>query len=244
MGYQNQPHKIAILFFTRTAAEEAWHKTFARSSGYKKNCSLAREFIGHTRRMLEDSEYPVFTITQKQQQGETFGERFKNAYLQLFQKGFDKVLALGNDCPALTLDMIHHAVSQLKSNDYVIGPTSDGGTYLLGISRNRFKEIPFQQLAWETGELLQDLQHYIDRFKFSSDVLDELYDIDDYNDLKDLLDGVVKVWDDSKIQQFIIALLFLLTGWLNWRDAYPVVLCDQSFGVGNALRAPPQVLRY
>jgi len=241
MGYQNQPHKIAILFFTRTAAEEAWHKTFARSSGYKKNCSIAREFIGHTRRMLDDSAYPVFTITQKHQRGGSFGERFKNAYLQLFQSGYDKILALGNDCPALTIDKVHDAVTQLKSNDYVVGPASDGGTYLLGITRNSFKELPFQQLSWETDELLRDLLNYIDRFNFSVHLLDELYDIDDHNDFKDLIHFVYKAAESIEIQQLVFVLTSLLTGWLISFIAQPVFIDNQLLPTGNTLRAPPPI---
>lgn len=240
MGYQNQQHNIAILFFTRTAAEEARFKTYAHHTGYRKNYRIAREFIDHTRRILDDSEFPVFTITEQQQQGDTFGERFKNAYLQLFRNGYDKVLALGNDCPALTIDDVRNAVSQLKFHDYVVGPASDGGTYLLGISKACFRAISFQQLSWETNDLLPDLLNYIKRYKFSVQVLDELYDIDDHKDFYDLIYGDHSLELSLEIRHLLLALISLLTGWLVPFNTLPVFKDNQLLPTGNNLRAPPR----
>ena len=56
-----------------------------------------------------------------------------------FSKGFcskaEKVLIIGTDCPTLSPDLLREAFVKLNKHDLVVGPATDGGYYLIGLSK-------------------------------------------------------------------------------------------------------------
>ena len=58
-----------------------------------------------------------------------------NAFEKGFEIGYQKIIILGSDLPDLDNDLIKNAFSKLTLNDYVIGPSEDGGYYLLGMKK-------------------------------------------------------------------------------------------------------------
>jgi hypothetical protein len=66
-----------------------------------------------------------------QQVGANFASRFENAVETIAALGYDEVVAIGRDCPALqTLD-VERAFAELKFCDLVLGPDHLGGCYLI-----------------------------------------------------------------------------------------------------------------
>ena len=71
----------------------------------------------------------IFLAFQKKSQlGEDLGERMKSAFQWGFDKGYEKILIIGTDLWDLSKPLLENAFKQLDSNDYVIGPASDGDT--------------------------------------------------------------------------------------------------------------------
>lgn len=68
------------------------------------------------------------------QKGNHLGERMSQAIKDVFAKGYEKVILIGSDIPDITLDDIEQAFSLLDDNDVVLGPTYDGGYYLIGMN--------------------------------------------------------------------------------------------------------------
>ena len=109
------------------------------------------------------------------------GERMSGSFKEVFHQGFSKALIIGTDVPDITSDLINSAALKLDENDFVIGPSSDGGYYLLGMNR-LITEI-FQNINWSTSLVLQNTLDKINSLGLKLDLLDELIDVDTKIDL-------------------------------------------------------------
>lgn len=81
------------------------------------------------------------------QRGETLGERLTNCFADLFALGFESVVVIGADSPTLPGEYVFDAFDCFETDDdVVIGPTQDGGYYLVGmrkLHRRIFEDIPW-----------------------------------------------------------------------------------------------------
>ncbi len=117
---------------------------------------------------------------KKLQYGTDLGSRMENAFSELFNLDYEKVIIIGSDLLDLDQQLIEHAFDQLASNDVVIGPSKDGGYYLLGlkmIHHNIFKNKP-----WGTESVLKNTLNDLQNCKV--ELLEELIDIDTFEDMK------------------------------------------------------------
>lgn len=223
---------IAVLYFTRTPEEEIKRKHFWNSTGKKGNTRISVALIEGTSLTLRKTGLPVFKITTHEQIGNSFGERFANAFRQVFEKGFGKVIAVGNDCPELTEQDIKNAELALIANEFVIGPTSKGGAYLIGISKNSFVEEQFKILRWNSSLVLNDLLCYAKKYGTNAFQLTKKNDINNENDLNDFLRF-------SPINSFLIKIRSIISSFakniFNRIYQFTIFLLRSSMG----LRAPP-----
>lgn len=117
------------------------------------------------------------------QQGNDLGDKMSNAFLNGFEEGYKRVICIGTDLPDMKPDIIYSAFHELHGNQVVLGPSSDGGYYLIGM--DHFHPFLFQNKPWSTDAVLdktmEDLQG--ENMRFS--LLEELNDIDTIEDLKD-----------------------------------------------------------
>tara|TARA_B100000929_G_C15490423_1_gene414232 strand:+ start:1328 stop:1945 length:618 start_codon:yes stop_codon:yes gene_type:complete len=92
--------------------------------------------------------------SKRKQTGEDLGERMLNAFENGFQEGFEKVIVIGSDMYDIDTIDIEHAFQELENHDYVIGPATDGGYYLLGMKSLNSKV--FKKKQWGTSSVLKD----------------------------------------------------------------------------------------
>lgn len=150
----------AILLFSRTATDEAAHKTFDSNLGKKGNIAIAKQLIQHSLAVAQATQLPVFSSYSDQQKGSCFGERLANAIEAIYTKGFDAVLVIGNDSPSLTSALLLESKELLASNNLVLGPSKDGGVYLIGIQKSAYNRQKFIDLAWESDALQASWEDY------------------------------------------------------------------------------------
>ena len=103
-----------------------------------------------------------------------------NAFKKGFDDGFNRIIVIGTDLWNLDTQIINKAFAALKNKDGVIGPATDGGYYLLGLS----KWIPqvFDGKNWGTSSVLDDT---LTDFKNNTLVqLETKNDVDYFEDLK------------------------------------------------------------
>jgi rSAM/selenodomain-associated transferase 1 len=115
------------------------------------------------------------------QYGDDLGERMKNAFEMLFQRGYKKIVIMGSDCYELTEEIIINAFDQLKQKDVVIGPANDGGYYLLGM--NVFIPQLFTGKSWSTNKVFHETLTEIKSFNYSMYQLPVLNDVDTPGDV-------------------------------------------------------------
>lgn len=113
--------------------------------------------VKHTTEVLKQSQLDTFYFNQQNQHGNTFGEKLSNAFANVFALGYENVIAVGNDTPDLNSVNWQQCVQQLKENKCVIGPTTKGGTYLIGLNSSSFRSHDFENLAWQSNGLFTDL---------------------------------------------------------------------------------------
>lgn len=174
----------AILLFSRSAAGESMAKPLISRGQNKQQQAIAAQFIRHARRVAAASGLPIFFVSEHQQHGFTFGERFSDAFQQIFERGFERVIAIGNDCPTLTASDLLAAAQKMDIASAVFGPATDGGTYLVGLRRDVFKPVAFSRLDWQTDHTLAHLQAYVGN---DFCCLSEKSDVDSATDLQQQL---------------------------------------------------------
>ena len=120
------------------------------------------------------------------QMGTDLGERLTSATQWAVEHGYTKILLVGSDSPTLPISYISEAFIQLDSRDIAIGPSTDGGYYLISFSaRNVKTTVPFvfKDIAWSTADVFRQTVARIRSVKATVGLLPPWYDIDTAEDL-------------------------------------------------------------
>lgn len=203
--------KTAILIFDSFQNEKGSGKSFIASKNlYDKltNAVLKKAAL---------SGIDYYHIKEDLQVGGTFGKCFSNALSSIYKKGYDNLITIGNDIPNLKVAHLIQAKKSLDSNSSVLGPTYDGGFYLLGLQKEYFNSFDFESFSWNTSKIASEVKTYIKQFTHQISILNYLYDIDTFLDLKkvyttlsvykkELRDALQKI-----IQTFIQNIIFIET---------------------------------
>lgn len=67
------------------------------------------------------------------QEGQDLGDKMYNAIDNVLSMGYDNVILIGSDIPDISSRDINIAFEILKEKDIVLGPSYDGGYYLVGM---------------------------------------------------------------------------------------------------------------
>lgn len=138
--------------------------------------------LSYTPKGQQDKLYPIFGrgISYMAQRGDTLGERMDRAIRETLKKGYDSCILIGADVPELRAEYLNRAFSLLKSKDVALGPTSDGGYYLVGMKRphkcvfdvdgygvdsvleNTLAKLRMEGLTVGFTKMLQDMDTYED----------------------------------------------------------------------------------
>ena len=114
-----------------------------------------------------------------QAQEPDLGRRMKAAFEDLLPL-YHKVAIIGSDCPYLSPAFIDEAFVALDTVDVVLGPSNDGGYYLLGMQS--MTASLFKDISWSTSEVLGQSLDKLWLAGKSFVKLDYLDDIDVYAD--------------------------------------------------------------
>jgi rSAM/selenodomain-associated transferase 2/rSAM/selenodomain-associated transferase 1 len=112
------------------------------------------------------------------------GQRMETAFRRAFQEGCPRVLLFGTDIPGLSPRVLEEAMDLLKVRDLVLGPSTDGGYWLIGLKKDAdlFREMP-----WGSRGLLARTLTRAEGMGLSAALLDPLTDIDTMEDVQELL---------------------------------------------------------
>jgi len=121
------------------------------------------------------------------QEGSNLGQRMKNALAQTFKENFSRAILVGSDSPDLPAVFLMQALQSLESHHAVIGPSSDGGYYLIGFSKAHFLPDAFDGISWSTENVFQQTLDVLEGHSSNVHILPQWFDVDTPVDLRELI---------------------------------------------------------
>ena len=115
---------------------------------------------------------------KKLQKGSDLGTRMKHAFEMAFKDSYEKVVIIGSDLYDLNSTHIENAFKALEQHELVIGPSLDGGYYLLGMKK--LHPAVFEHKSWGTDTVLEAT--LTDLKQQNVKLLETLNDIDTFED--------------------------------------------------------------
>lgn len=124
--------------------------------------------------------FPAVFLAQR---GSTLGEQMREGARDLLTSGFDAVVLIGSDLPTLPAAHVSTALGLVTraGERLVLGPTEDGGYYLIGLTQSRpefFEDIP-----WGTPFVLQRTREAAEALGIPVETIPPWYDVDRASDL-------------------------------------------------------------
>ena len=114
------------------------------------------------------------------QGGGDLGQRLLRAFEQAQAEGARRVAVIGSDCPAVNAQDILCAWSALAGKDVVLGPTTDGGYWLIA-AREPYPEL-FTGIPWSTPDVFGATLTRAAEAGLSVEILRTLRDVDTAED--------------------------------------------------------------
>lgn len=124
------------------------------------------------------------------------GQRLAYAFERLCD-GRRPVMVVGSDCPGLSAERLREAVDAVSGDDEVaIGPTIDGGYYLIGLTRARPRL--FEDVPWSTERVFEATMERIREAGLRARTLATERDIDTPEDILELYAGTRSAeWEEA-----------------------------------------------
>jgi len=209
----------AILIFTQEASKEATRKMLTPSKNRRVN-QLVFDKLNHfvertaVEAVSKTDNLQIFYSSQLiKPNNNSFGQQLSTAIQVIFERGFEKVICIGNDCPALDENRILEAVKKLQTVDTVIGPDNRGGVYLLGLSSKDFRPEIFENLAWQSEKMLESfIEQYTNKATILLETLSDIHtfqELQTYTTSKYFIAFLLQIIEQtiSKIQDFYLNLI-------------------------------------
>lgn len=174
-----------VLFFARSPREEALKKglpgaepLFDLAAG---RIAAAAGQLGLDLLVVGEGAASSIGDRRLVQRGRSFTERLGNAFSDAWALGYRQVLAVPGDVPGIAVTDLRESLAALDQGRVVLGPSPDGGVYLLGVAGVRPDLL--QGVRWQTPAVQGDL---LLRAGALAHVLAPLSDLDDRRSLRGL----------------------------------------------------------
>ena len=189
--------KNLLIIFTKNPVRGKVKTRLAATIGEDKALEIYQLLLKRTHKVsskLSCAKWVFYTDTipendvwqegfdKKLQSGNDLGEKMANALKTGFISGFDKICLIGSDCYQLDEQILEEAFESLRDNDVVLGPSLDGGYYLVGSTRLH-NEL-FLNKTWSTETVFEEAISTAKQLNLRVKTLTPLSDIDVEDDLK------------------------------------------------------------
>jgi uncharacterized protein len=150
--------------------------------------------------------FPYFPgIECLHQRGNNIGERMQGAFIDILAKGFERCVLIGSDSPDIPAALVNDAFNKLDSADIILGPSSDGGYYLIGCKRQSVFPSIFDGINWSTSEVFTETIKRITEAGLKFALLQQWSDIDEFDDLKIFYQRNINRSVTSQVMKFLNA---------------------------------------
>lgn len=120
------------------------------------------------------------------QRGDDLGERLFRGLTEAarLDGGAGAVAAIGSDHPTVLLEPVHRAFARVEAGaDVVLGPSFDGGYYLIVLAAGAVRRELFEGIDWSTDRVLAQTRERIAAAGLRLETVDEALDVDTPEDL-------------------------------------------------------------
>ncbi len=192
----------AVIVFARAPEKGKVKTRLARDLDEKQVLALYEKFVAHSvstalstglttvvschpgekKDLLKNllGDRPVYIP----QTGEDLGERMTHAFETVFRTGVEKAVIIGSDIPDIRPPHLSRAFSLLHDHPVVIGPSFDGGYWLIGFRKETFDRFVFHNIPWGTKAVLGETVCRCKKKHLRFAFLEKLRDIDTSADLE------------------------------------------------------------
>ena len=190
-------NKNLLIIFVKNPVLGQVKTRLANSIGEQAALEVYQELLAYTHELTKplpfdkavfysshidpDDQWETESFQKYCQVGEDLGERMQNAFETGFSQAYESICIIGSDCHQLTSDILLEAFMELKRFPIVIGPSLDGGYYLLGL--NHMVTPLFENKKWSTDSVFTDTMTDVQKLKLANKILPQLRDIDRVEDL-------------------------------------------------------------
>lgn len=148
------------------------------------SCSMEIHFAGDSSKRMANLYGEKYSYI-KQTAGD-IGKKMHSALAPKLGENNSLVL-IGSDCPHIDEDILEDAFRKLITSQVVLGPTFDGGYYLIGvrgkINRISFSSL-FEDISWSTDKVFEQTVQVLKKSGFTYNTVRKLHDIDTPDELK------------------------------------------------------------
>jgi rSAM/selenodomain-associated transferase 1 len=113
--------------------------------------------------------------------GTTLGDRLSSAFHELLDGENRKAIIIGSDSPDLPVQYIKRAYIKLKHKDVVLGPSMDGGYYLIGLKSPEPRL--FKDVDWSGRRVLEQTLQRVHELGLSLSMIPLWYGVDTFDEL-------------------------------------------------------------
>jgi 2-phospho-L-lactate guanylyltransferase (CobY/MobA/RfbA family) len=149
-----------VMLFARTPALEAQAKGMARARRLfdlgRRRVLEAAAALGGVDLVVVGGAPAAGAAHRLPQRGRGFGERLRHAFADVRALGYDRIVAVPVDCPRLGVPELAAAFAHLDEGRVVLGPSPDGGVYLLGVAGNAAGRL--RGVDWCTSRVFRQLR--------------------------------------------------------------------------------------
>lgn len=149
--------ETAIILFADLPEIEASVKSFCSYSSNEASKKISSILTNHFLELTKNTDADAYLIDSYKQKGSNFGEKIANAFNNAYKSGYKNVICIGNDCPDLTLSHLNYTIDKVQKGKVVLGPTTDGGVYIIAIPYQHFNKNNFQNIKWQTSKTFKNL---------------------------------------------------------------------------------------
>ena len=196
--------KKAILIFMKYPQTGRVKTRLSKTIGTKQACNIYKKLVRRTLGIVSDFKHthtqidlflfydPPESETQIRkgypgpwaftpQIDGHLGEKMKNAFDHVFEKGYEHAVLIGSDIADIKTSDIEDAFRDLNRDQAVLGPAHDGGFYLIGLSFVINEVFNFPD--WSTPSVFERTLHCLHDSLHKIRTLCKRHDIDEQNDL-------------------------------------------------------------
>ena len=224
---------IALLFFARSPYSDTKRGAFASN---KLHLKVVSHLHTKTYQKLCDVGLPLIISNEHTQKSRSLAKNLSRAISEVFQKGFQKVIVVGNDCPELNQDTLEIAIQSLREGKNVLGPDMEGGNYLIGIHKSEFCQDTFENALDRKSNVHERLSIYLGNCHAPLEILDRKHDINSQDALYNYVKSSVK-WNLT--YSYLRRVYFWLIDFIKPYNRYISRYYRLFFSSFHSLRGPP-----